>query len=104
MSKKTFSFSLQMVLVEVLTLLNSLPNGKSTGYDLMDNVLLRYAAPQIAAPLKYIFHWSLEKGTFPNVWKHAKLFPIPKNSKEPIIPANSRPICLLPSLSNWRVL
>ncbi|CAB1323768.1 unnamed protein product [Coregonus sp. 'balchen'] len=60
----------------------------------MDNALLHYAAPQ-----KYIFNWSLEKGTFPKVWKHAKLCPIPKDSKEPITPANSQPISLLPSLS-----
>ena len=57
--------------------------------------LLRYAAPQIAAPLKYIFNWSLEKGMFANVWNHEKLYPIPKDSKEPITPANSRPISLL---------
>ena len=35
---------------------------------------------------------------FANVWKHAKLCPIPKDSKEPITPANSRPISLLPTL------
>jgi hypothetical protein len=64
----------------------------------MDNFLLYYAT-QIAAPLKYIFIWSLEKGTFPNVWKHANLCPILKDSKEPITPANSRPIGLLGSLS-----
>uniref|UniRef100_A0A8K9X353 Reverse transcriptase domain-containing protein n=1 Tax=Oncorhynchus mykiss TaxID=8022 RepID=A0A8K9X353_ONCMY len=59
----------------------------------MDNVLLHCAAPQIAVPLRYIFKWSLEKGMF------AKLCPIPKDSKEPITPANSRPISLLPTLS-----
>uniref|UniRef100_A0A673ZF50 Reverse transcriptase domain-containing protein n=1 Tax=Salmo trutta TaxID=8032 RepID=A0A673ZF50_SALTR len=100
MSNKICSFSLQTVSVEeVLNLLKSLPDGKSTGYDLMDNLLLRCAAPQIAVPLRYIFNWSLEKGMFANVWKHAKLCPISKDCKEPATPANSRPISLLPTLS-----
>ena len=83
---------------EVLNLLKSLPDGKSTGYGLMDNVLLHCAAPQIAVPLRYIFNWSLEKGMFANVWKHGNCR-IPKDSKEPITPANSQPISLLPTLS-----
>uniref|UniRef100_A0A674AJ45 Reverse transcriptase domain-containing protein n=1 Tax=Salmo trutta TaxID=8032 RepID=A0A674AJ45_SALTR len=100
MSNKICSFSLQTVSVEeVLNLLKSLPDGKSTGYDLMDNFLLRCTAPQIAVPLRYIFNWSLEKWMFANVWKHAKLCPIPKDCKEPATPANSRPISLLPTLS-----
>lgn len=61
----------------------------------MDNFLLRCAAPQNAVPLRYIFNRSLEKGLFANVWQHAKLCPIPKDCKEPITPANSRPISLL---------
>jgi hypothetical protein len=39
---------------EVLNILKSLPDGKSTSYDLMVNSLIIYAAPKIAAPLKYI--------------------------------------------------
>ena len=65
----------------------------------MEKMLLRCAAPQIAVPLRYIFNWSLDKGLFANVWKHAKLCPIPKDCKEPITSANSRPISLLPTLS-----
>jgi hypothetical protein len=84
---------------EVLNLLKSLTDGKSTGYGLMDNFLLRFAAPQIAVPLRYIFNWSLEKGMLAKVWKHAKLCHILKDSKEPITHANSQPISLLPTLS-----
>ena len=77
------SFSLSLVTTEeVMKLLESLPDGEAAGYDLMDNRLLRYAAYQIAAPLRYLYNWSIETGHFPRVWKEAKLCPIPKNSKE----------------------
>ena len=67
MSNKICSFSLQTVSLDVLNLLKSLPDGKYSGYGLMDNFLLRCAFPQIAVPLRYIFNWSLEKGMFANV-------------------------------------
>ena len=96
---KMCSFSFSFVTTEeVMNLLESLPDGKAAGYDLMNNRLLSYAAPQIATPLRYLFNWSIDTGHFPKVWKRAKLCPIPKNSKEPVSPENSRPISLLPAL------
>ena len=98
MLSKMCSFSLSFVTTEeVMNLLGSLPDEKAAGYDLMDNRLLRYAALQIAAPLRYLFNWSIDTGHLPRVWKKAKL--CPKNSKEPVSPENSRPISLLPALS-----
>ena len=60
MLNKMCSFSLSFVTTkEVIKLLESLPDEKAAGYDLMDNRLLRYAAPQITAPLRYLYNWSM---------------------------------------------
>lgn len=55
--------------------------------------------PQITAPLRYLYNWSIETGQFPRVWREAKLCPISKNSKELFSPENSRSNSLLPTLS-----
>ncbi len=96
MLNKMCSFSLSLVTTkEIMQLLEALPDGKATGYDLMDNMLLRYAASEIAPPFRCLYNWSIEIGQFPEVWKEAKLCRILKNRK-PFSPVNSGPISLYP--------
>lgn len=51
---------------EVLKVLMCLPEDKSIVLDLIENQLLRLAAPYIAAPIMHIFYLLLLQGKFPN--------------------------------------
>lgn len=100
MKGKNCSFVLPDTSVdEIEKILSSLPDDKSPGYDLIDNKLLKYAAPYIMRPVKYLFNLSLQQGVFPTEWKHAKICPIPKDAKISFTASNSRPISLFSSLS-----
>ena len=84
--------------MELIKIIEKLPNKKSAGHDDMSNVFLKELKCEIVAPLTIIFNNSLNSGTFPALMKHAEVVPLyksgPKNET-----TNYRPISLLLTLS-----
>ena len=56
---------------EILLQINKLPSKRSSGYDNLDNVLLKQLKFVIATPLEIVFNKSLQTGTFPHQMKNA---------------------------------
>ena len=79
---------------EISKLIDKLLNKKSSGYDNLDNVLLKKIKDEIALPLSLIFNESLSKGIFPSCMKLGEVVPLYKN-KDRSDKSNYRPISLL---------
>ena len=56
-------------------------------------MILKQCASALALPLFYIFNYSLETGSLPDVWKLANISPIFKKGSK-LIPKNYRPVSL----------
>ena len=82
---------------EIGRLIDKLPNKKSSGYDQIDNILLKSIRNEIAVPLSKIFNKSLSQGIFPMCMKLAEVVPLYK-SKDRSEKSNYRPISLLLTL------
>ena len=72
----------------------SLPTGKASGPDSINNKILKDLAQPLSAPLKDLFNFSLEKSQVPITWKQANVTPIFKKD-DPSEMSNYRPISLL---------
>ena len=83
---------------EIEKLISNLPNKNSSGYDLINNRLLKLIKDEIAKPLEIIFNQSIACGIFPDKMKLVEIVPLYKN-KSRIEPGNYRPISLLPTIS-----
>ena len=83
---------------EIGKLIEKLPNKKSSGYDNIDNVLLKSIKNEIVVPLSMIFNESISQGIFPTCMKLAEVVPLFK-SKDHKEKSNYRPISLLLTLS-----
>ena len=83
---------------EIVRLIDKLPNKKSSGYDQVDNILLKYIRNAVAAPLSMIFNESLSQGIFPTCMKLAEVVPLYKG-KDRNEKSNYRPISLLLTIS-----
>ena len=84
--------------VEIIKLIESLPNKTSTGFDDVSNVLLKELKDCICRPLSVIFNKSINNGEFPSTMKNAETIALHK-SKEKHIVGNYRPISLLITVS-----
>ena len=83
---------------EILTLIKLLPNKGSSGYDKIDNILLKKIGTEVSEPISLITNLSLETGIFPDLMKNALVVPLYKaKNKEEI--GNYRPISLLLTIS-----
>lgn len=89
----------EVTVEEVKKLIMSIHNEKPPGIDNLDGKLLKIVADHIAIPVSHIFNQSLNSNRFPQVWKEAKVIPLPKNPRAAFTGSNSRPISLLPVLS-----
>lgn len=83
---------------EVSTIIGSLSNSSSVGWDDIPSGILKVASEWISHPIAQLINQSLEQGIFPNLLKQAIVKPIYK-SKDSSLMNNFRPISLLPSLS-----
>ena len=74
---------------------------KHKRHDGLDGKILRLSAPFIAETLTYIYIYNLciDKNTFPQVFKEAKVIPLFKSGGKSN-PSNLRPISILLILSN----
>ena len=79
---------------EIVRIVEQLPNKTSSGFDNLNNLILKSLKHQIVLPLEKIFNLSLESGIFPNIMKHAEVIPLYKG-KEKDLSINYRPILLL---------
>ena len=61
---------------EVESILKSLPLGKATGPDAINNRILRELATPLSSPLSDLFNFSLINGKVPLMWKEANVTPI----------------------------
>lgn len=84
--------------VEILDIINSLKNKKSSGYDEISVNILKDCAKEISSPLSYIINNSFLHGIFPGNLKLAVVKPIYKKG-DPALPESYRPISLLPTFS-----
>ena len=80
------------------TIITKLPSKKSSGYDNLDNCLLKEICPCFPDELVYVFNKSLHEGIFPSSMKLAEVIPLYKG-KERFLSNNYRPISLLITLS-----
>ena len=83
---------------EIAKLIETLPNKKSSGYDNIDNVLLKAIKNKLVVPFCIIFNERLNQGIFPTYMKLAEVVPLFK-SKDHREKSNYRPISLLLTLS-----
>ena len=95
---KNSIFLMAMSTSEIVRMINKLPNKKSSGYDKVDNILLKYIRNAVAAPLSMIFNESLSQGIFPTCMKLAEVVPLYKG-KDRNEKSNYRPISLLLTIS-----
>ena len=79
---------------EVECTLLSLPTGKASGPDSINNKILKDLAQPLSAPLKDLLNFSLEKRQVPITWKQVNVTPIFKKD-DPSEMSNYRPISLL---------
>ena len=83
---------------EVIHIIEKLPNKKSSGFDNLNNILLKNLKEEIATPLEKIFNLSIQSGIFPGLQKSAEIVPLYKG-KEKDLSINYRPISLLITIS-----
>ena len=76
----------------------SMSEGKATGLDEIGCKILKIALPVVLESLTFIINLSLQNGTFPQDWKHAKVMPIFKSGDAQDV-CNYRPISVLPVVS-----
>ena len=83
---------------EISTLIDRLPNKKSSGPDGISNCLLKKLSKELTDPLEILFNQSLKEGIYPQQMKEAHVVPLYKrNSRQEA--TNYRPISLLLTMS-----
>ena len=83
---------------EIEKLINNFPNKNSSGFNLINNKLLKLVKKEIAVSLEIVFNQSIVCGIFLDKMKLAEVVPLYR-SKSRIEPGNYRPILLLPTIS-----
>ena len=84
--------------LEVLSIVRTLKNSKSSGFDQITNMVFRLCLPVILEPLVDIFNDCIKSHTFPQSFKIAKMLALHKKWNMDA-PENYRPISLLPTIS-----
>jgi len=84
--------------LEITSIINSLKNTSSKGYDDIPGHLIKFCVNELSGILAHINNASLSTGVFPDALKLAKIVPIFKNGDKKIV-SNYRPISVLSSFS-----
>ena len=83
---------------EIQRLIRQLPSKGSSGYDNIDNILLKKIGTEVSEPISLITNISLEMGIFPDLMKNALVVPLYKAKSKEVV-GNYRPISLLLTIS-----
>jgi len=94
---KAFNFN-YVSTVFVRKQLKRLKRKKATGVDELTTSMLKDCAEAVTPVVTHIINMSLKVGTFPSLWKQARVIPIHKSGSVDT-PGNYRPISVLPVLS-----
>ena len=89
--------NIQFTPLEVQGVLETLELGKSTGPDNINNRVLKELSLALSNPLCDLFHTSMSKSHFPNIWKEANVSPLHKKD-DPSLVGNYRSISLLSAI------
>ena len=84
MKERHCNFEFRNVSVEEVKQL-SINNDKPPGSDNSNGKLLRIIADDIDSPICHISNLSLLDSVCPHAWSEAKVIPLPKNSKAPLV-------------------
>ena len=84
--------------LELSKIVKDLKNNKSPGDDNITAVIMKHLPRKALVFFLKIINGILLTGTFPSVWKTAKVIPVPKKGKDLSRLTGSRPISLLPLL------
>ena len=68
--------------VKIIKLILNLPNKTSSGFDQLNNKLLKELRYELATPLCIIINLSLNTGCFPTKMKYAEIIPLYKNKSK----------------------
>ena len=79
-------------LTEIHNLIQTLPNKRSSGYDIINNVLLKDLSMVLVNHLSITFNKSLCEGTFPDKMKLADTVPLHKGKDRCVVDNNSEQI------------
>ena len=83
---------------DVMKIISGLKNSKSSGVDYIDTGTIKLVAEEILPAITHIINLSIIQGTFPTIWKQAKVVPLLKKG-DPLSAKNYRPVALLPIFS-----
>ena len=83
---------------EVLAIINSLTNKKSSVWDGISNSMLKELKTVLCQPLSVLFNRSISTGIFPSIFKKADVIPLHKSGSTNES-TNYRPISLLITMS-----
>ena len=67
---------------EIIRIIENLPNKASSGFDNLNNLILKSLKHEIVMPLEKIFNLSLETGTFPTLMQYAEVVPLYKGKEK----------------------
>ena len=84
---------------EIVDIIKNLKHRKSPGHDNIRNVAAKNLPLNIIFFITLLINKILKLNYFPKEWKNAIIIPIRKVGEDATIPANYRPISLLPTLS-----
>lgn len=84
---------------EILAIIESLNNKKSSGPDAVPNFILKKLKPFFSKFLTIILNHCINNCYFPNYWKNANIVPIPKPGKPSDTVTGYRPISMLSNIS-----
>ena len=83
---------------EIKRLIGKLPNKGSSGFDKIDNIMLKKIESEIAPQISTIANASMTQGIFPELMKNALIVPLYKAKSRELV-TNYRPISLLITIS-----
>ena len=63
---------------DIEKVMENLDSNKAHGHDMISICMLKICGKSIIKPLLIIYRKCLEKGSFPNEWKKANVFPVHK--------------------------
>ena len=84
---------------ETHLVLKHIKNKISSGLDGIPNIALKNLPNTAAYKYTILFNNIINNNYYPDSWKQAKVLPILKKGKDPLIPSSYRPISLLPNIS-----